>query len=504
MLYIRTIFTTLIGLYTTRVVLHVLGVIDYGVYGLVGGVVSMLAFLNATMSSATSRFITFELGNGNTEKLSRTFSSALLVHIIIACLVVIICETVGLWWLNHRLVIPSERKEVAFWVFQFSIISSLIGITQVPYNATIIAHEAMSIYTYLDIISSCIKLGVAFLVKYIIYDKLLLYSLLLLLVSIGIRLTYRIYCHKHFPESHFRLVWDREILKPMISFSIWELLGHFGFSFRYHGNNIVLNMFFGPIVNSAYGIASTVQGTLNHFSNNITLAVKPQIVKNYSANNYDRMHSLMIHSIHLIMFLVLLFTFPVLFELPLILSYWLEEVPDHTVAFCRVMLFSNILSSFSTVVYSSIQAVGELKETSIIRIILCIITPILSYIVFFCGVTQPVYALLFFFIGQLIQGIADLFILHNKFPSFDLYGLLKSIIQMLIIMGLVCIALYVIVRFITPGFLRLCLTLVISSSLFSLLFLILIFDEREKEIIVKIISSLLSKLGFSALSKRIC
>ena len=244
MLYIRMFISMIVSLYTSRVVLNVLGVEDYGTYGIVGGVVGMLGFLNASMSGATSRFLTFELGRGNMKRLSDTFASALIAHIGIAIIVFVIAETIGLWFLLNKLVIPEGRMTAAHWVYQMSIVSAMIGITQVPYNATIMAHEKMDVYL--------LTIGN--------FDKLILYGALVLMVSITIRMIYRIYCIRHFEESHFHWVWDKSIMKPLLGFSGWDLYGNMAFTIRMHGANFIINTFYGVALNAACSVAATVQG----------------------------------------------------------------------------------------------------------------------------------------------------------------------------------------------------------------------------------------------------
>ncbi len=278
MLYIRMLLSMVVSLYTSRVVLEVLGVEDYGIYGVVGGVVAMFSFLNSSMAGATSRFLTFEMGRGDEQRLKDTFSSALIIHIGIALVVFILAETVGLWFLNNKLVIPDGRMHAAHWVYQLSILGMFVSVTQVPYNASIIAHEKMDVYAYIELLNVFLKLGIVYLLTIGNFDKLILYAILVLAVNVLVAVTYRFYCVRYYEESHFRCVLNREVLKPMLGFSIWEILGHFGFTFRTQGTNMVLNMFFGVIINSAVGIATTVQNVLSLFTNNVLVAIKPQII----------------------------------------------------------------------------------------------------------------------------------------------------------------------------------------------------------------------------------
>ncbi|MDY5953612.1 MAG: polysaccharide biosynthesis protein, partial [Sodaliphilus sp.] len=271
MLYIRMFISMVVGLYTSRVVLATLGVEDYGIYGVVGGVVGMMGFLNASMSGATSRFLTFELGKGDKERLAKTFSSALIVHIAIAIIVFILAETVGLWFLCNKLNIPEGRMEAAHWVYQFSILATMLSITQVPYNATIIAHEKMDVYAYMEILNVTLKLLIVYLLCIGNFDKLILYASLMLAVSILIMMVYRIYAIRQFPEAHFHWIWDKTYLRPILSFSGWDLYGNMACTIRQQGSVFLINIFYGVALNAACNIASTMQGILLQFSSNVVL-----------------------------------------------------------------------------------------------------------------------------------------------------------------------------------------------------------------------------------------
>ena len=291
-LYFRMLLSMVVSLYTSRIVLNTLGVEDYGIYNVVGGVVAMFGFLNASMSGATARFLSFELGKGNFLRLKKTFSSALIIHIGIALIILIIAETLGLWFLNHKLVIPADRIDAAQWAYQFSILSTLITITQAPYNASIIAHEKMTIYAYVEILNVTLKLLVVYLLVIGNFDKLILYSFFIFTVSTLIALIYRLYCIRHFNECRFHWIWDTSILKPMLSFSGWDLYGNMSVTVKQQGLNMLLNIFWGPLLNSANGVATSVQGAILGFSSNIITAAKPQIIKSYAESNIYRMKTL--------------------------------------------------------------------------------------------------------------------------------------------------------------------------------------------------------------------
>ena len=291
MLYVRMIISTLVILYTSRVVLNTLGVDDYGIYNVVGGIVAIFSFLNSSMSGATSRFLTYEMGCNN-GKLSKIFSSALYIHIGIAILILVAAETVGLWFMNNKLVIPDDRMFAAHVVYQCSVISMMVTVTQVPYNASIIAHEKMDVYAYIELLNVFLKLGIVFILMIGRFDKLILYAILVLVVSILIAAIYRIYCTKKFSECHLSGSPDMQIIKPMLSFSGWDLFGNMSVSVRQQGTSIILNMFYGPALNAAIGLANSVQNVILSFANNVIMAFRPQIIKQYAEQNIGRMQSL--------------------------------------------------------------------------------------------------------------------------------------------------------------------------------------------------------------------
>ena len=385
MLYIRMFLTMIVGLYTSRVVLNVLGVEDYGIYGVVGGVVAMLGFLNASMSGATSRFLTFELGRGDQKRLADTFSSALIVHIGIAIVVLLISETVGLWFLTHKLVIPAERMTAAHWVFQLSILSAMLNITQVPYNAAIIAHEKMDVYAYVEIFNVTLKLLIVYLLVIGNFDKLILYAVLVLAVTALVMMVYRIYCIRHFSESRFHWLWDKSILKPLLSFSGWNLYGNMGGIFQQQGTNFVVNFFFGVVMNAAVGIGLTVANVVNQFASNVMLAFRPQIIKNYSVGNKHGMSALTILAIKVIMFIYCLVAIPVFVEVDNLLAIWLVDVPEHASVFCRLFLISIFFETIRYLLIIDIHATGNVKLVSIISGTVFVLVPFVSYLLFNLG-----------------------------------------------------------------------------------------------------------------------
>lgn len=382
MLYLRMFLTMIVGFYTSRVVLDTLGVEDYGIYGIVGGVVAMFSILNASMSGATSRFLTFELGRGNPKRLAKTFSSALIVHVGIAMVVFVLAETVGLWFLANKLVIPPERMGAAHWVYQLSIVSTMLGITQVPYNATIIAHEKMDVYAYVEILSVTLKLLIVYLLTIGNFDKLILYATLVFAVGVLILIIYRLYCIRHFPESHFHWVWDKSILTPLISFSGWNLYGHLGGMAQQQGTNFVINFFYGVVMNAAVSIGLTMANVVNQFASNVTTAFRPQIIKLYSQNKKEEMRSLTILAIKIIIFIYSLVAIPVYVEAENLLKIWLVEVPTNAVVFCRIFLISIFFETIRHIIIINIHATGNVKLVSAFAGSVFILIPVITYLLY--------------------------------------------------------------------------------------------------------------------------
>lgn len=487
------LLSTVVSLYTSRVVLQTLGVEDYGIYGVVGGIVAMFSFLNSTMAGATSRFLTFEMGKGDKERLRDTFSSALIIHICIALLVFILAETIGLWFLNNKLVIPEGRMGAAHWVYQFSILGMFVGFTQVPYNATIIAHEKMDIYAYIELLHVFLKLGIVYLLVIGNFDKLILYALLTFVVNVIIAMIYRIYCIRHYEESKFKWNWDKEIMKPMFRYSGWEILGHFGFTFRTQGINMVLNMFFGAAINAAANLATTVQNVLMMFTNNVTIAVKPQIIKRYASGQLNEMSNLIYTSIKLNLFIVLIVSIPVICCMDYILTLWLKNVPEYCAVLCKIMLYSNIISAISHIVYAGIQATGDLKITSILRNILYISTPIVTYIIFKFAEVPPTLAYIVILVSQVLLAITDILILNYKIETTNLKYIFSILIKISFSVMVILFANHYIKNLVNNQLLELVTILFTTIVILLIEFYIIVLNKREKELICKTIKDVYNK-----------
>lgn len=361
MLYIRMFFTMAVSLYTSRVILQTLGVTDYGINNVVGGVVTMFSFLNGAMASATQRYLNVDIAKGDAEHLRKSFRTALQIHIIIALAIFILAETVGLWFVLNKLIIPENRMYAAMWVYQFSIVASMVSIISLPYNADIIAHEKMSAFAYISIMDVVLKLVIVYMLVISPFDKLITYSALFLCVNLLDRFIYNLYCKRHFGEVNFSLKVDTPLFKEMSSFAGWSLWGNIAGVLFTQGINMLLNMFFGPVVNAARGIAVQVQVVIQGFVANVQTAVNPQITKSYALGNLNRMHKLMFASSKFCFYLLFLIVLPLSFEAYFVLKIWLGIVPDHTVWFLRLIMFIMLTETLANPYIIANQSTGKVK-----------------------------------------------------------------------------------------------------------------------------------------------
>lgn len=365
-LYFRMLFTMFVSLYTSRVILEKLGINDFGIYQTVGGVVAMLSFINGALSTGSSRFLTFELGIGNFDNLKRTFSSVLSAHILLALLIVIVAETIGLWFVYNKLVIPQDRMNAAVWVYHISIVTSLVTITQVPYNSSIIAHEKMSVYAYMSILEVLLKLGICYMLSICGFDQLKVYSTLLCIVTVSIALFYRFYCTKMFPETHYKPIWDKQIMKGVLQYSGWNLFANTAIALTTQGTTILINLFFSPAVVTARAIANQVNMAANQFITNFRTAVNPQIVKKFAAGDMEGSKSLLLSSTKYSYYLMLLLALPIYLIAEELLNIWLVDVPEYTVPFLQLTIITSLFQVFDTSFYTALYAKGQIKQNALV------------------------------------------------------------------------------------------------------------------------------------------
>lgn len=379
-LYLRMIFIMAVTLYTSRVILQVLGIEDYGIYNVVAGLVAMFGFFNSAMSGTTQRYISYYLGKDQPSDLSTVFSTCFLTHALLALIVFVLIESIGLWFLYNYLVIPPERTQAAFWAFQCATLSAVVMIISIPFNANIIAHEKMSAFAYISIVEASLKLAIVFLLVLGDADRLIMYGVLLLAVQCLIFLTYLLYCTHHFPETPLRLAYDKKLFREVSAFAGWNLWGNLSSVLSSHGLNLLLNSFFGPTVNAARGIAYQVDGAIRMFASNFQMAMNPQIVKTYATHQTDEMHKLVYLSSKFSYFLLLIISLPIFIETHAILEVWLDIVPPWTVSFLRLMMIVVIIDSVANPLMTSAAATGRVKVyQSVVGGILLMVLP-LAYI----------------------------------------------------------------------------------------------------------------------------
>ncbi len=378
-LFFRMILVLVVSLYTSRVVLAELGVVDYGVYNVVAGVIVMFTVINSSMATSTQRFLTFELGKGDFGKLQRTFSASLNIHIAIGLVVLLLAETIGLWFVNTKLVIPAERMFAANIAYQSTILSFMLNVTQVPYNASLISHEEMNVYAYMGILEAISKLGIAFLLVVCGGDKLIFFSILMLAVHACLLMVYRAYCIHKYKECQFRLFWNRLLYRQLTSFAGWNLFGSIAWVCRGQGVNILLNLFFGPTLNAAKGIADKVSHSVMGFIRNFNTAMNPQITKSYAVGDISAMEDLCYRGTKFAFLLLYLIALPAMVNIDFILSIWLVEVPKYTAIFVILVMADALLDVLlgTSQFITAIMATGNIKYYQIIvGIIIMMVIPI--------------------------------------------------------------------------------------------------------------------------------
>lgn len=488
LLYVRTLFIMLVTFYTSRVVLNTLGVTDYGIYNVVGGVVIMFSVISSSLSSSISRFIIYELGHGDFDRLKRIFTTSVNIQIGISLVTLVLAETFGVWFLNTKMNIPSERMGAANWVLQCSLVSFVINLISVPYNACIIAHEKMSAFAYISILEAVLKLTVVYMLLISPYDKLATYAVLLVIVALLIRLTYGQYCKRHFEESRYSFVYDRPLVKEMTSFAGWSFFGNGAYMLNVQGVDMLINIFFGVTFNAARGIATQVQNAVMQFVNNFTVAVNPQITKSYAAGEMDYMYRLVCRGARFSYFLLLVFVVPIICEADYILRLWLKTVPEYVPVFLRLSFFGALMTLLGNSMLTAISATGNIRRYQIwITTVGCLVFP-LTWMAFEFGAppqaTYVIYIVIYFLLNfvrlYISKGLLD-------FPV-RLY--LSDVILKVIIVSVVSFILpLLVVCNLDEGFLRLCVTCIVSVVSTASAIFILGLEKTER---IKILNKLIT------------
>lgn len=463
MLYVRMIFILIISLYTSRVILRELGVVDFGINNVVAGMVTMFTFLNSTLASGTQRFITFALGEHDIEKSKNTFSTTFLIHLVLSVILGLVILIGGLYFINYKLIIPAERMDAAMWVFYSSVIIVILNITQVPYSASIIAHEDMGIYAYMSIFDAAAKLAIVFALSIGQVDKLKLYAVLLACVQMCDILFYRFFCIRKYEECHVRLIFDKELAKEIFVFSGWNIFGCTSVMLNNQGMSMLLNMFFGPVLNAARGISNQVNNVTSQFVSNFQIAVDPQIVKYYAENEIEKMRHLIYNNARLAGLLVLYIILPLSVELPFVLKVWLVKYPDETVFLTHVILIQTLITCMGRGVVMGIHATGKMKVVNLLAgTELLLILPI-SYVLLRLGCTLHT-VMIVGLIPWMVETLIEL-ILMRKYVGLSLVQFYKNTYGMVLLIGvLLFIPVFIVHSSMDEGWLRLIAVCALSAT----------------------------------------
>ena len=385
LLYIRMILLMLISLYTSRVILNALGVVDYGIYNVVGGVVTMFSMISGSLSTAISRFLTFAIGKNDNDSLNNIFSTSVNIQFVLSFIILLIAETLGLWFLHAKMVIPESRMIAAFWVYQFSLMAFIINLISIPYNAVIIAHERMSAFAYISILEAVGKLAISMCIVISPIDKLIFYAFLVVILGLIIRITYGVYCKRNFKEAEYHLIIDKSLLKKMFRFAGWNFLGSSSMILREYGGNIIINLFCGPAVNASRAIATKVNSTVQGFITNFTMAINPQITKSYASGDYDYMLNLIFKGSRFSFYMMLFLSLPIILNADYVLSLWLGIVPEYAITFVCLILVLAMVDILSNSLITTILATGKVRTYQIVVSSIQFLNIPISYVFLWLG-----------------------------------------------------------------------------------------------------------------------
>lgn len=487
------IVSIVVNLYTTKLLWNVLGIDNYGIFNVVGGIVLMFSFINSAMVASSQRFIAFELGRGNSERLNTTFSVSLVVHFLLAIVILLLAETVGLWFLNTKMNIPIGREIAANWVYQCSIVAFLLTVISVPYNACIVAHEHMKAYGYFGIIEVILKLLIVLCLLLLPSDRLIAYAVLLVLVSLIMRVSYGIYCSRHFKECHFAKFSDRTLMKDMFSFASWSFLGNLGFTLRDQGINIILNLFFNVAVNAAKGVAGSVGGVLSGFSSNFMMAINPQITKRYAQGEIDSMMSLVYQGCKYSLLLTSVVVLPIIVSADLVLNLWLVDVAPFTVGFLQLTLILSLVDCVVSPITTSLQATGVIKKFQIwVSIIMAMSLPAAWLALRFDA--NP-YVVMYVCIGSAIIALAARLILLHELVKFSYRRFIATVYARVIPFLLIAFALdWYIYKFFSQNIYGLIIYGLVSVAIFAILGYLMALTSQERFFINSRLQAILKRI----------
>lgn len=473
----------LISLYTSRVILQALGVEDYGIYNVVGGVVAMLSVITGALTTTISRFITYEIGSGDKERLNKVFSTSKVVQLIMTMIVIILIEIVGMWFLRAKMQIPEGRMTAAIWVLNFSLLSFCVDLISIPYNACIVAHEHMKAFAYVSIIQAIAKLGICFIIMSIPFDRLIAYAALMLLVSIGVRLFYSIYCHHHFDESKARLKFHKETFKEMFSFAGWSFFNNGIYIINTQGVNMLINVYYGVVFNAARGIANQVEGAVISFVNSFTTAINPQITKCYAAGELDEMYTLVSRGARFSYYLMFIMALPIICETDAILGIWLVDVPEKASVFIKLSLVNVLIDCVGNSSYTANVATGKIKLYSIlVSVITILIFPITWIVYSVGGAIETPYVI---YIGARLMILVVRMALMKKYIGFSVLKFIKdAYIPVILTTVLASLPSLLILQFVPSSSFRFVLSLIVGVSMVALTAFCVGMTSGERSMIV--------------------
>lgn len=465
-LYLRMILTLAIGLYTSRVILQILGVNDYGIYNIVGGIVTSFSFISSALRNAVQRYLSFEIGKGLQNKFQEILDMSIQCHVLIIVILIILAETIGLWFVKTQLIIPSGRELAAISVYQFSVISFIVGVFQVPYNAVIISYEKMSFFAYVSILESILKLLMVYALSTVYMDKLILYSILYAAVTMLVTVIYIIYCRNIIGIRRFSINKNKEQFKQLISFSGWSMLNGSSVVLSNQGGNIFINWFGGVAANAAAGIANQVSGVINMFIYNFQSAFQPQIVKQYAAGETDSLLKLIYRTSSFSYYLLLVISLPFMLETDFILNLWLKEVPDYTSTFCRVLIIFFLIDAIQAPLWMLIYGTGKIKLYTVYTSVLTFLNLPISWVLLKQG--YPVYWVFIIKVAlNLVGSLIRIFYINfiTEFPRREYF---KNVVLKTLIVTCVAVGLSVVVKLqpyiVVPPIITVILSIIITGN----------------------------------------
>lgn len=492
MLYIRMLFLMIVNLYTSRVILQALGVEDYGVYNAIAGFIAMFSMVSSAIAGAISRFITFVLGQGDKDKLKKVFSTAIIIQLTLAAIVVVLVEAVGVWFLNTHMTIPEGREVAANWVLQFALVTFVLNLWSTPYNAALIAHEKMAAFAYIGIFEGVANLIIAFMVMCSPFDRLIVYGAFICLIALITRMIYNGYCKKHFDECIFNWTFDYKLFREMFSFAGWNFIGSISGLLRDQGINILFNVFCGPIINAARGLAIQVQTAVFKFSSNFYVAVQPQITKSYASDNVDESHDLVLRSSRFAFLLLTALIVPLITETDFILQLWLKEVPAHTTAFVQIILLCTLIDSLSTPLIYLMLATGNIKRYQIVVGLFNFINFPVAWIILYCGGSPELaqLSIIFFSLGALILRLSML----RPLTHFPVRGFMVSTVSRCLFIVTICfIVSLTISQKMDNGLSRFILNFSVTELTLGILLLTIGLNTGEKKFIFEKVNAFINK-----------